>query len=137
MGQLRVALCQVDTVVGDIDGNVAALLGVLGRAEAEGAELAVFPELAITGYPPEDLLIKPSFVGDNLRGLERLAAATGRCAAVVGFVDEDGDLYNAAAVLGEGKVRGIWHKQLLPNYGVFDERRYFAAGTGTEEVFSI
>ncbi len=137
MARLRVALCQVDVVVGDLDQNVAKILAAMAAAEREEADLAVFPELAVTGYPPEDLLLKPAFVEENLRALDRLAAASGRCAVVVGYVDEDGDLYNAAAVLGGGKVHGVWHKQPLPNYGVFDERRYFATGTGPTEVFVI
>ncbi|MGO9559924.1 MAG: NAD+ synthase [Acidimicrobiales bacterium] len=137
MARLRVALCQVDVVVGDLDHNVAKILSAMETAEREQADLAVFPELAVTGYPPEDLLLKPAFVEENLRALDRLAAASGRCTAVVGYVDEDGDLYNAAAVLGGGKVHGVWHKQLLPNYGVFDERRYFAIGQDPHEVFEI
>jgi NAD+ synthase (glutamine-hydrolysing) len=137
MARLRVALCQVDVVVGDLDHNVAKILSAMGTAEREQADLAVFPELAVTGYPPEDLLLKPAFVEENLRALDRLAAASGQCTVVVGYVDEDGDLYNAAAVLGGGKVHGVWHKQLLPNYGVFDERRYFATGEDPREVFEI
>jgi NAD+ synthase (glutamine-hydrolysing) len=137
MGRLRVALCQIDTTVGDLDANAAKILGSLRSAEEGGADLAVFPELAITGYPPEDLLLKPSFVEENLRALDRIASATHGCAAVVGYVDADGDLFNAAAVLAGGKVHGIWRKQLLPNYGVFDERRYFAAGPDPSEVFSV
>src|SRR4249919_1209715 len=99
MPRVRVALCQINTVVGDLDGNVERVLAAYDEAEAAGADIAVFPELAITGYPPEDLLLKPGFVADNLEALEKVAARTGRCAAVVGFVDRDGDrLYNAAAV---------------------------------------
>ncbi len=130
-------MCQIDTIVGDLEANVGKILGALEVAEQSHADLAVFPELAITGYPPEDLLLKPSFIEENLRALDRVAAATRRCAAVVGYVDADGDLHNAAAVLAGGKVHGVWHKQLLPNYGVFDERRYFAAGTDPREVYSI
>jgi NAD+ synthase (glutamine-hydrolysing) len=137
VGRLRVALCQLDPVVGDLDGNVERVLASLAEAEAGAADLAVFPELVITGYPPEDLLIKPSFVEGNLRALERVAAATTRCAAVVGFAEADGDLYNAAAVCAGGKVHGTWHKQLLPNYGVFDERRYFRPGTGPDQLYVI
>ncbi|HEY1636089.1 MAG TPA: nitrilase-related carbon-nitrogen hydrolase, partial [Acidimicrobiales bacterium] len=97
MGRLRVAACQLDTVVGDLNGNVERIVAGLAEAEAAGADLAVFPELALTGYPPEDLLLKPGFVGDNLQALERVARSTGRCAAVVGFVDVGRDLHNAAA----------------------------------------
>ena len=98
MARLRIAACQLNTVVGDLDGNLAAVLEALDAAEAAGCDLALFPELALTGYPPEDLLLKPGFIADNLEALEKLAARTGRCAAVVGFVDSGRDLYNAAAV---------------------------------------
>ena len=107
MGRLRVALCQLDPVVGDLDGNVAKVLAALADAEGAGADLAVFPELVITGYPPEDLLVNPAFVEANLRALDTIAERTGRCAAVVGYVDADGDLYNAAAVCAGGKVHGV------------------------------
>jgi len=124
-------------VVGDLDGNVTALLAMLDRAEAAGCDLAVFPELAVTGYPPEDLLLKPGFVADNLASLEKLAARTGRCAAIVGFVDRTNDLHNAAAVCAHGQVQGVYHKRLLPNYAVFDEQRYFAPGQGDPVLFVI
>ena len=130
MARLRIALCQLDTVVGDLDGNVARVLDALDEAESAGADLALFPELALTGYPPEDLLLKPRFVADNLAALDKVAARTGRCAAAVGFVDEHRDLFNAAAVCAHGEVQGVYHKRLLPNYAVFDEQRYFAPGTG-------
>jgi NAD+ synthase (glutamine-hydrolysing) len=135
--RLRVAACQLDLVVGDLDGNVSAILDALDRAEASGADLAVFPELAIPGYPPEDLLLKPGFVADNRSALEKLAGRTGRCAAVVGFVDADRDLYNAAAVCADGSVQGVYRKRLLPNYSVFDEQRYFAAGSDDHTLFVI
>jgi NAD+ synthase (glutamine-hydrolysing) len=109
----------------------------LAIAEEAGADVAVFPELAITGYPPEDLLLKPGFVADNLAALSKVARATDRCAVVVGFVDEQLDLYNAAAVCARGEVRGVYHKQLLPNYGVFDEQRYFAPGRGATQLLGI
>ncbi len=131
------AICQLNPIVGDLAGNAARIVDALGVAEEAGADLAVFGELAITGYPPEDLLLKPGFVADNQAHLARVAAATGRCAAVVGFVDEANDLFNAAAVCAEGAVRGVYRKQTLPNYGVFDEQRYFASGTGAEQLFCI
>ena len=139
MSRLRVALCQLDPVVGDLPGNTAAIIASLARAEDAGADLAVFGELAVTGYPPEDLLLKPGFVDDNLAHLAEIAAATagGGCAAVVGFVAEDLDLYNAAAVCAAGEVRGVYRKQQLPNYGVFDEQRYFGAGSGAEQLYTI
>jgi NAD+ synthase (glutamine-hydrolysing) len=137
VGTLRIALCQLDVTVGDLEGNAEKVIAQLGQAEAVGADLAVFPELVLTGYPPEDLLIEPGFVAGNLLALEKVAAATQRCAAVVGFVEEDGDLYNAAAVCAGGRVHGIVRKQLLPNYGVFDERRYFAPGTRQDHLFLV
>jgi NAD+ synthase (glutamine-hydrolysing) len=135
--RLRIAACQIDVVVGDLDGNVERILSALREAEAADCDLAVFPELAVTGYPPEDLLLKPGFVADNLAALERVAAATGRCAAVVGFVDSGRDLANAAAVCAHGEVKGVYHKRHLPNYAVFDERRYFAPRTTPPDLYEI
>ena len=137
MTRLRVALGQINPVVGDLAGNAERIIAALEVAEEAGADVAVFPELAITGYPPEDLLLKPGFVADNLAALSKVAAATDRCVAVVGFVDEQLDLYNAAAVCAAGEVRGVYHKQELPNYGVFDEQRYFAPGRGATQLFGI
>ena len=137
MLRLRVAACQINNVVGDLDGNVEVILAALERADEAGCDLAVFPELAITGYPPEDLLLKPAFVGDNRAALDKLAARTGRCAAVVGFVDAGRDLYNAAAVCAGGEVKGVYRKRILPNYSVFDEQRYFAPGTGDPQLFVV
>ncbi len=132
MGRVRVAACQINTVVGDLWGNAGRVRAALERAEGSGADLAVFPELTVTGYPPEDLLGRPAFIADNLAVLSEIAAATGPCAAVVGFVDIDdrGRLLNAAAVCAGGRVVGRYHKRLLPNYGVFDERRWFSPGEG-------
>ena len=137
MADLRLALCQLDAVVGDLEGNVGRVLAALAEAEAAQADLAVFPELMITGYPPEDLLLSPGFVDGNLRALDAVAAATGRCAAVVGFVEEDRSLYNSAAVCAGGKVHGVWRKVHLPNYTVFDELRYFTPGSGAGPLFSV
>ncbi|MDP8975824.1 MAG: NAD+ synthase [Actinomycetota bacterium] len=137
MTRLRVAACQLNPIVGDLEGNVNRVLAALEEAEGAGADLAVFPELAITGYPPEDLLLKPQFVEDNLDALEKLASQTGRCAAVVGFVDRARDLHNAAAVCAHGAVHGRYHKRVLPNYGVFDEQRYFTAGAPSPSLFLI
>ncbi len=124
-------------VVGDLDGNVSKILRAIEEAEEAGADLALFPELAVTGYPPEDLLLERSFVRANLRALDRIAAATRRCAAIVGYVEEERDLHNAAAVCAGGKVHGTWRKQLLPNYAVFDERRYFVPGSGLGPLYEI
>ncbi|TML37706.1 MAG: NAD+ synthase [Actinobacteria bacterium] len=137
MARLRIAACQLDTVVGDLDGNVERILAALQQAEEAGADLAVFPELAVTGYPPEDLLLKPGFVADNLKALQALAARTRECAAIVGFVDAGRDLHNAAAVCVRGRVVGRYHKRLLPNYAVFDEQRYFTPGSGPPALFEI
>ena len=137
MARLRIAACQLDTVVGDLEGNLAAVLEAVEGAEAAGCDLAVFPELALTGYPPEDLLLKPGFIADNLEALDKLAARTGRCAAVVGFVDAGRDLYNAAAVCALGSVQGVYHKRLLPNYSVFDEQRYFTPGTDQLQLYLV
>ena len=129
MTTLRVALAQLNPVVGDLAGNLGALVAAYGRAVHGACDVVVFGELAITGYPPEDLVLKPGFVADNRRALDDFARGTGPCAAVVGFVDQDGEcLYNAAAVCANGAVLGTYRKQLLPNYRVFDEERYFQPG---------
>jgi NAD+ synthase (glutamine-hydrolysing) len=125
---LRIALAQIDTTVGDIAGNVAKVQEHIARARHQGAELVVFPELAVTGYPPEDLLLKEHFLSDARAAVERLAAETKDIVALVGFPERAEDVYNAAAVLAEGEVRGIYRKTYLPNYGVFDEERYFQSG---------
>jgi NAD+ synthase (glutamine-hydrolysing) len=125
---MRVALAQINSVVGDLDGNAERILAMVARARTAGAEIIVFPELALTGYPPEDLLLKPRFIADNVDRLQRLAPLCDGITAIVGFVDAHGDIYNAAAVIHGGKIAGIYHKRFLPNYGVFDEDRYFRAG---------
>jgi NAD+ synthase (glutamine-hydrolysing) len=131
---LRVALAQLNPTVGDIDANLAKLTEAYDRAEAAGCDIVAFPELSITGYPPEDLVLKPAFVADNEAALGKLAARTRRCAAVVGFVDEDRDLFNAAAVCAGGEILGTYRKRLLPNYAVFDEARYFTPGNETDPL---
>ena len=148
MSLLRIAGAQVNLTVGDIDGNVRIILEAMERAEEAEADVLLLPELAITGYPPEDLLLRRSFIDQNIEALREIAQASERTAVVVGFVDRvDGDrhkddsvergLANAAAVLADGGVRGIYHKVLLPNYGVFDEARYFAAGRVPEKLWGI
>ncbi len=128
MARLRIALAQINPTVGAIDANLAKIVAAYDQADADGCDIVAFPELAITGYPPEDLVLKPGFVADNKIALHKLAARTRRCAAVVGFVDSDRDLYNAAAVCANGEVVGTYRKRLLPNYAVFDEARYFTPG---------
>jgi NAD+ synthase (glutamine-hydrolysing) len=125
---MRLALAQINTVVGDLDGNRERILGRLDEARSAGADLALFPELAVTGYPPEDLLLRPGFIQAARRSLDEIAAATTGITALVGVPLYDGDLYNACAVCADGAVQGIYRKRFLPNYGVFDEARYFAAG---------
>jgi NAD+ synthase (glutamine-hydrolysing) len=132
-----VAAAQINTVVGDLEGNVDRIVEAYDRAEEAGADLVVFPELTVTGYPPEDLLLRPAFVAQASDALEKFAARTGRAAAVVGFPQSGRDLNNAAAVCANGRVHGVYRKQLLPNYGVFDEQRYFTPGTGTDALYSI
>ncbi len=128
---LRLALCQLNATVGDIAGNETAIRDWIERARTAGAQLAVFPELALTGYPPEDLLLKQHFLADAAAALERLAASTRGIGALVGFPErEGGATYNALAVLADGAVQAIYRKVHLPNYGVFDEQRYFTPGDG-------
>jgi NAD+ synthase (glutamine-hydrolysing) len=126
---VRVALCQLNTIVGDLDGNADRIVAAYGQAQAAGCDVAVFPELAITGYPPEDLLLKPGFVKANRDAMEKVAATTATCTAIIGFVDARRDLHNAAAVCAGGRVHGTYHKRHLPNYAVFDEQRYFIPGS--------
>ena len=125
---VRLALAQIDSVVGDLEGNAAKIVDWLGRAREEGADLVLFPELAVTGYPPEDLLLRPGFVRAARRAVEKIAGATRGIAALVGAPHLDADLYNACFVLAGGEIRDVYRKRFLPNYGVFDEDRYFASG---------
>jgi NAD+ synthase (glutamine-hydrolysing) len=147
--RLRVVACQLDPVVGDLDGNVDAMADAYARADADGADLVVFPELAVCGYPPEDLLLKAGFVEHAQQAVRTLAQrCTGHAAIVVGWVEghrvsgadphdaEDGP-WNAAAVLHGGHVVGSYRKQALPNYGVFDEKRYFDPGTTDQALYRI
>jgi NAD+ synthase (glutamine-hydrolysing) len=137
MDTIRIALAQINPTVGDLDGNVALITDYIDRARKTGADIVAMPELAITGYPPEDLLLKSHFVRDNLRALNQVVAGSAGIIAIVGFVDTDGsDIYNAAAVISDGKLVDIYHKTFLPNYGVFDEERYFQSGARLQ-VFSM
>ena len=130
MNTIRIALAQINPTVGDLEGNTNLVIDYLERGRQAGADLIAFPELALTGYPPEDLLMKPHFVRENRRALDRIVKASGDLLVVIGFVDTDGsDIYNAAAVISGGKLVDSYHKSFLPNYGVFDEERYFQSGT--------
>ena len=146
---LRVGLAQINPRVGDLAHNLAKIEDYAARAEAAGCDIVAFPELTLSGYPPEDLVLKAGFVADNRAALEKVAARTGRCAVVVGFVDVADDepvgrasarpprLFNAAALCANGAVVGTYHKQLLPNYAVFDEARYFAAGHDDVTLYDV
>ncbi len=147
MTTLRVAGAQLNLTVGDLDGNEASIRGAMTWAEQQGADVVLLPELAVTGYPPEDLVIRPGFVEANLAVVDRLAAASGATVAVVGFVDRaqgrepddavDRQVANAAALIGGGRTLGVYHKLLLPNYGVFDEDRYFVEGEAPAALWEI
>ena len=125
MRSLRIALAQVNTTVGDLQGNSKRIRDYIAQAEPLKPDVIALPEMAITGYPPEDLLLRPSFITDNRKTLEALAGTTAGkpFTLIVGFVDWDTDLYNAAAIIHDGRVVDVYHKQHLPNYGVFDEAR--------------
>ncbi|MDQ3849639.1 MAG: NAD+ synthase [Actinomycetota bacterium] len=129
-GSLRIALAQINAVVGDIAGNAAMVCEQLARAREAGAQLVLFPELALTGYPPEDLLLKEHFLSDARSALERVAGEAREIVAVVGYPERAEDVYNAAGVLADGAVQASYRKRNLPNYGVFDEVRYFQSGPG-------
>jgi len=130
---LRVAIAQINMTVGDLDGNTDKIVHYIGRAREMAADVVAFPELAITGYPPEDLLLKNGFVRRNMECLRSIISTAKGITAVVGFVDLDGDdLFNAAAVISDGELMGVHHKVHLPNYGVFDEERYFRPGRDTQ-----
>lgn len=155
---LRVAVCQINPTVGDIEGNLNLALEVLGVAQEANAAVAVLPELAISGYPPEDLLLKPSFLADCRVAVEKFATHTQQCAALIGFADSDvnslsthrdqtghqyrgahqlGGAWNAVAVCVAGNIVGTYHKRFLPNYDVFDELRYFKQGDQTLRLFDF
>ncbi len=126
---MRLGMAQINSTVGDLSGNTKKILRYIDEAKALGVDLLTFPELAITGYPPEDLLLKPQFIKQNQECLKEIVRHASDIAVVVGFVDSDSDIYNTAAVIHNNKLAGVYHKIYLPNYGVFDENRYFQAGT--------
>src|SRR6266542_3853150 len=136
MRRIRVGLAQVNPTVGAIEANARLVVDWMERARGAGCDLVAFPELALTGYPPEDLLFKPAFIEANIRALADVAKQSRGLTAVVGFVDKRDDIFNAAAVLHDGAQVGTYHKQYLPNYGVFDQNRYFQSGTESP-VFAL
>ena len=127
--KIRFHIAQINATVGDISGNTELIISKIKEAQNSGAHCVIFPEMAVTGYPPEDLLYKKRFVDGNLEAMKKIARAAVKITAVVGFVDRvKGKLYNAAGVLSGGRIVKVYHKINLPNYGVFDEKRYFTAG---------
>ena len=128
MRTLRISMAQINTTVGDLRGNRDKIIDYINRARKLGADLVAFTELAVTGYPPEDLVLKPQFVKDNLHTMKEITKSTGGITAVIGYVDSNVHIYDAAAVMSNGKLIHVYHKMLLPNYGVFDEYRYFKPG---------
>ena len=140
MPTIRVGLAQINPVVGDLPGNVARIIAAMADAESRGCDVLALPELAVTGYPPEDLLLRPSFVRDNVAALDEVVAGSGRCVTIVGFVDPGADpglIHNAAAVCAGGRLLGVYRKRKLPNYSVFDEQRYFAPGSDGLQLFAV
>ncbi|HVM41805.1 MAG TPA: NAD+ synthase [Acidimicrobiia bacterium] len=139
MATIRLALAQIDLTVGDLAGNAERIAEAYDDAVAAGADLVAFPELAVTGYPPEDLLLKPTFVAGAQATLDRLAARTGATVAVIGFPEPnpDGRPFNAAAVCRDGRVVGVYRKHRLPNYAVFDEARYFTPGSDLGPIVDV
>jgi NAD+ synthase (glutamine-hydrolysing) len=136
MKTLRVALAQINTTVGDLEGNAHKVIDFANRALDLGADVVAFPELTLPGYPPEDLLLRQAFIRDNEAALRHVIASVHGITAVVGYVHQDIDIYNSAAVINEGRLAGVYDKQFLPNYGVFDEKRYFNAGEASQ-LFEI
>jgi NAD+ synthase (glutamine-hydrolysing) len=134
MSTIRIALAQINTTVGDFAGNTAKIVSRIEEARAAGADIVALPELCIPGYPPEDLLLRPQFIKANLRALDQVIAASRGITTIVGFIDKTSDIHNAAAVIHDGELKGVYHKTYLPNYGVFDEYRYFKSGE-TAPVF--
>ena len=128
MDTVRLGLAQINVRVGDVEGNLKKILGYMKDARAEGVDILAFPELALTGYPPEDLLLKPSFINDNLEALDEVRKAARGLTVILGFADRREDIYNAAAVIHDKALVDIYRKHYLPNYGVFDEDRYFQSG---------
>jgi NAD+ synthase (glutamine-hydrolysing) len=128
MSTIRIALAQINTTVGDFAGNTAKIIASIEQARQLGADIVAVPELALTGYPPEDLLLKPQFISANRKALDEIIAASNGIVSIIGFVDRTTDIHNAAAVICDGELKAVYRKNFLPNYSVFDEYRYFDAG---------
>lgn len=128
MKKIRVGLGQINPVVGDFDYNINKILEYVERAKSLQVDIIAFPELSLTGYPPEDLVLRPSFIEKNIYYLKKLAEKIEDIIVIVGFIDKQEDIYNSAAVINNGQIKAVYHKQYLPNYGVFDENRYFQHG---------
>ncbi len=124
----RIGLAQINASVGDIEGNLNKILKYINSAKDSGVDILCFPELSITGYPPEDLLLKPNFISDSINAVEKVRKASANITVIIGFPDKKGDIYNAAAIIHNKKLIDVYHKRYLPNYGVFDENRYFQSG---------
>ena len=129
MKKIRISLAQINPTLGDLNGNVKKIVSYIRRAKAKKADIIAFPELAVSGYPPEDLLLKHQFVDDNIEALQKIKSASKGITVIAGFVDRNDGIYNAAAIISGTRLVDIYHKKILPNYGVFDEYRYFRAGT--------
>lgn len=129
MKKVRIALAQINPTVGDLAGNTKKIAGYIKKAKQRKADIIAFPELAVTGYPPEDLLLKEQFIRDNIDALQKIIKVSGDLTVIAGFVDRNRGIYNAAAIISNGVLVDIYHKKQLPNYGVFDEYRYFRAGS--------
>ncbi|HEV8129122.1 MAG TPA: nitrilase-related carbon-nitrogen hydrolase, partial [Candidatus Eisenbacteria bacterium] len=125
---VRIALAQTNSIVGDLPGNTRKVIDFIARAREMGADLVAFPELVLTGYPPEDLLLRPEFIDQNQAALDEVVRTTRGITAIVSFAQRAEDVYNAAAIAHDGEIAGVYHKSHLPNYSVFDEVRYFRPG---------
>ncbi|MBN18745.1 MAG: NAD+ synthase [Chloroflexi bacterium] len=136
MSKFRISLAQINTSVGDLKLNTEKIISHIELAKSQKSELVIFPELSITGYPPEDLLLRPQFIQDNIRQLKKIISVTEKISVIIGFVDSKTNIYNAAALISNNNLIGVHHKILLPNYGVFDELRYFKPGK-TPSIFRV
>jgi len=135
---IRIATAQINPTVGDLVGNKQKIIQNIRLSKAQKVDIVIFPEMAICGYPPEDLLYKDHFVRDNIKTLRSLVKTTKGITVIIGFVDMDRSkkIYNAAAIISDQRIQGVYRKEELPNYGVFDEKRYFCAGK-SNKIFTV